>query len=70
MNVLKVFMGLMLVFIGITMLSISTLQNVQVGGVVMIGPIPIVFGTSPSMALFALIVVLVFIVFSLFVFRV
>jgi uncharacterized protein (TIGR00304 family) len=60
----------MLVFIGITMLSISTLQNVQVGGVVMIGPIPIVFGTSPSMALFALIVVLVFIVFSLFVFRV
>jgi uncharacterized protein (TIGR00304 family) len=58
MNVLKVFMGLMLVFIGITMLSISTLQNVQVGGVVMIGPIPIVFGSNSRMATIAIVLTL------------
>ena len=72
MNPVKVFTGIMLVFIGLTLLSLSSLsaQNVQVGGVVMIGPIPIVFGSSPAMASFALVMALVFLIFFLMAFRV
>ncbi len=70
MNPFKVFTGVMLVFIGLTLLSISSMQNVQYGGVVLIGPIPIVFGSSPAFASFALILALVFIVFFLVAFRI
>ncbi len=71
MNPFKVFAGITLVFVGLTLLSLSSIpaQNVQVGGVVMIGPIPLVFGSSPAMASFALVVALVFFLFFLFAFR-
>ncbi len=69
MNPFKVFAGITLIFVGLTLLSISSMSNVQFGGVVMIGPIPIVFGTSPSIAAFALVIAVVFLLFAFFAFR-
>ncbi len=58
MRVEKVFAGIVLVFMGISLLMISAAMhsaNVQYGGVVIIGPFPIAFGSTPSMAAFAII---------------
>jgi len=53
MRIDKVFMGFALMFMGIALLMLSTANaNVQYGGVVIIGPIPIVFGSSVDMAVF------------------
>jgi uncharacterized protein (TIGR00304 family) len=53
MRIDKVFMGFALMFMGIALLMLSTANaNVQYGGVVIIRPIPIVFGSSVDMAVF------------------
>jgi len=53
MRIDKVIMGFALMFMGIALLMLSTANaNVQYGGVVIIGPIPIVFGSSVDMAVF------------------
>ncbi len=72
MNPFKVFVGITLIFIGLSLLSLSTIantNNIQVGGVVMIGPIPIVFGNNPMMAYSALVIALIFFLFTIFLFR-
>ncbi|WP_048098208.1 TIGR00304 family membrane protein [Archaeoglobus sulfaticallidus] len=52
--------GFGLIMIGLAMLSLSTHANV--GGIILIGPIPIVFGSSPESASLALILGLFFFV--------
>ncbi|HID26317.1 MAG TPA: DUF131 domain-containing protein [Methanosarcinales archaeon] len=42
------------VVIGIGFLSETNLQNRQFGGLIMIGPIPIAFGTSSEITVFAM----------------
>ncbi len=57
MRVEKVFMGITLIFMGLALLMISSAMhsaNVQYGGVVIIGPFPIVFGSSLDMAVFGI----------------
>ena len=41
-----IFIGFMLIFIGTLMAAAGGETDVEGGGVIMIGPIPIVFGTS------------------------
>jgi len=41
-----IFIGFMLIFIGTLMAATGGETDVEGGGVIMIGPIPIVFGTS------------------------
>ena len=68
MNPVKVFSGVALVFLGLTLLVISQAgeANIEYGGVVIIGPIPIVFGTSVQLiALVILIAAAFLILFSL-----
>jgi uncharacterized protein (TIGR00304 family) len=48
-----IILGMALIMIGLSMLSLSTV-NADVGGVILIGPIPIVFGTSTESAYSAL----------------
>jgi len=50
----KIFIGFALLFMGITMLTVSA--NAEYGGVILIGPIPIVFGSSPEMAIAGIVV--------------
>ncbi len=60
MNPIKVFTGITLIFLGFTLLvlsqAMSQAENVEYGGVVIIGPIPIVFGSSTPLIAFAVIV--------------
>ncbi len=53
-----IFLGAILLTIGILKASITTGGEVKGGGVVMIGPIPIIFGTEPKYAILAAILAL------------
>ncbi len=50
----KVFVGFALLFLGLALFTISS--GGDVGGVLLIGPIPIIFGSSPQMAVTGIII--------------
>lgn len=52
----KVFIGLAIIFLGFALLALSYLPNAEVGGVIVIGPFPIVLASSPEMALFGIVI--------------
>ena len=52
MRIELVFMGIALIMIGIALMTISS--NFEYGGVIIIGPFPIVFGSSLNMVLFGI----------------
>ncbi len=57
MNLMK--FGFLLILIGFAFVFIGTIlsaQNAAFGGLVMIGPIPIAFGTSPWMTVIAMVI--------------
>ncbi len=64
MNPIKVFVGIAIIFLGLSLLALSQ-PNVQFGGVILIGPIPIVLSSSPSMAFFAIILAIAMLLFLL-----
>ncbi|RLJ00675.1 MAG: hypothetical protein DRP11_05550, partial [Candidatus Aenigmatarchaeota archaeon] len=47
LGIILIFVGMLLVMVGI----LSESRSVEGGGVVMIGPIPIIFGSNKNMAL-------------------
>ncbi|MBE8538635.1 TIGR00304 family membrane protein [Geoglobus acetivorans] len=57
MNPVKVFSGITLIFLGLTLYLISKAESVSFGGVVLIGPIPVVFGDSPDIMALAVIAI-------------
>lgn len=63
MNPFKIMVGVVLIFLGISMLIISQ-SNVEYGGVVVIGPIPIVFSSSPEMAIFSIVIAAIFLLIA------
>ena len=63
-----IFMGIALIMIGVALMAMST-ANVEYGGVIIIGPFPIVFGSSPSMALFGIVLAVMLIIFTLILMR-
>ncbi|MCD6494254.1 MAG: DUF131 domain-containing protein [Archaeoglobaceae archaeon] len=63
MNPFKIMVGVVLIFLGISMLIISQ-SNVEYGGVVVIGPIPIVFSSSPEMAMFSIVIAAIFLLIA------
>ncbi|MCD6373478.1 MAG: DUF131 domain-containing protein [Thermococcus sp.] len=54
-----ILVGFILIFIGTLLLAAHGEGEVEGGGVIMIGPIPIVFGTSRGAATFAMILALI-----------
>ncbi len=72
MRIEKVFMGITLIFMGLALLMIASAMhsaNVQYGGVIIIGPFPIVFGSSPGMALFGVMFAIVILLMTLMLLR-
>jgi len=70
MRIEKVFMGIALIFMGLALLAISSAmhaENVRYGGVVIIGPIPIVLGSSLDMAVLGIVLaaILIFVMLML-----
>ncbi|WP_457742207.1 TIGR00304 family membrane protein [Thermococcus sp.] len=58
-GIVLILIGFLLVFIGTLVSAFSGESEVQGGGVIMIGPIPIVFGTSRSAVTLAMILAVV-----------
>jgi uncharacterized protein (TIGR00304 family) len=68
MRVEKVFAGITLIFMGLALLTISSamnVANVEYGGVVIIGPLPIIFGSSLDMAVFGIVFAVILILLML-----
>ena len=63
-----IFMGIALIMIGVALMAMST-ANVEYGGVIIIGPFPIVFGSSPNMVTFGVVLAVMLIVLMLILMR-
>ncbi len=71
--------GVLLIAAGFMLVVISLIQTAMqsspgqsstgFGGVIMIGPIPIVFGSSPQMAIASMLISMALMVISFFLFR-
>ncbi len=55
MNPFKVFAGITIMMLGFMLLIISQFENVEYGGVIIIGPIPIIFASSQPILIFSII---------------
>jgi len=64
-GVILILTGFVLVLIGI----IYSAQKINIGGLIMIGPIPIAFGTSPEITVFAMVIGLVLMLLVFFLGR-
>jgi len=72
MKPILIFLGIILMFIGFFMITLGMIlpnggeeheeSNVKYSGVVMIGPIPIVFGNSPTLMIISILVAILMIV--------
>jgi len=68
MRVEKVFAGITLIFMGLALLMISSaasMGDVEYGGVIIIGPFPIIFGSSLDMAVFGIVFAVILILLML-----
>lgn len=67
MNPFKVFTGFVILMLGISLLLLSSSQNygAEYGGVVVIGPFPIVFASSPDIATFMILIAIIFVLLPL-----
>ena len=71
-GVLLIAIGFLLVIISLiqTVMQSSSVQgNTGFGGVILIGPIPIVFGSSPTMAIISIVTTIALMIISFFLLR-
>lgn len=67
MNIIK--LGIYIILIGFALVLIGmilSMQNTSFGGLIMIGPIPIAFGTSPEITIIAMLTGLLLIILYFF----
>jgi uncharacterized protein (TIGR00304 family) len=65
-----VVLGILLIFIGTALQSSSNDSKTEVhtGGVILIGPIPIIFGNDKALVLFAVVFAIILMILSYFLF--
>ena len=61
-GIIVIFIGIILVIIGTALQSTSQNEEVHTGGVILIGPIPIIFGNDKSLIVGAMIFAIVIII--------
>jgi len=59
-----IFAGFILLMVGLSLITLSS-ANVEYGGIILIGPIPIVFGSSAELAVSAALIGIVILFFLL-----
>lgn len=59
------FIGIMLIFIGFLYSALKSSESSEVGGVIVIGPIPIIFGTSEKAVKIAVIAAILLMVLAI-----
>jgi len=61
-GIIVIFLGIIMILIGTALQSTSKNEEVRTGGVILIGPIPIIFGNDRSLIIGAMIFAVVIIV--------
>ncbi|MDI9610142.1 MAG: DUF131 domain-containing protein [Archaeoglobaceae archaeon] len=56
MDLRGLFVGIALIVIGVTLLSLSDLQNVSYGALLLIGPIPVIVSSDVGLAILLLLI--------------
>lgn len=65
MNPFKVFTGLVILMLGISLLILNSAGSAEYGGIVIIGPFPIVFASNPDIATLMIFIAVIFILLPL-----
>lgn len=60
MDIGRLVMGFALVFLGLAIISISAISSISYGALVMIGPVPIVVSSDAGMAVFLMLLAVIF----------
>lgn len=61
-GIIAVFIGIIIIFIGSVLQSTSKTEEVHIGGVIMIGPIPIIFGNDKRLIIIGVIFAIILMV--------
>ncbi len=68
-RIVEVITGIMIIFIGLSLIAMDQLSGVgsgvEYGGIVVIGPFPILFGNSTSAIAISSIFLVIFVIFTL-----
>jgi len=70
-GIAAIILGMILIFLGTALQSTSKTENevqVKTGGIVLIGPIPIIFGNDKNMVIIAIIAAIIIIILSYILF--
>lgn len=61
-GIIVIFIGIIIIFIGTAMQASSKNSEVHTGGVILIGPIPIIFGNDKSMIVIGIVFAIIIMV--------
>jgi uncharacterized protein (TIGR00304 family) len=67
-GILVIFIGFILVFVGTALQGTNKTNEVKTGGVILIGPLPIIFGSDKGTIITAVILAIVLMVLAYFLF--
>ncbi|MGC9516270.1 MAG: TIGR00304 family membrane protein [Methanomicrobiales archaeon] len=69
LGIIVIFIGIIIIFAGTALQSTNSKEgNVKAGGVIMIGPVPIIFGTDKSFTIIAIVLAIILMIISYFLF--
>ena len=67
-GIIVIFLGMIIIFVGTALQSTSKSSDVHTGGVIMIGPIPIIFGNDKGLIITGMIFAVVIMALYYFLF--
>jgi uncharacterized protein (TIGR00304 family) len=67
-GIIVIFIGMILIFVGTALQSTSKTSEVHTGGVILIGPIPIIFGNDKGLIITGVVFAIVIMVLYYFLF--
>lgn len=67
-GILIIFIGFLLIFVGTALQASVKTSDVKTGGVILIGPIPIIFGSDKGTVVTAVVMAIILIILAYFLF--
>lgn len=67
-GIIVIFIGMILIFVGAALQSTSKTSEVHTGGIILIGPIPIIFGNDKGLIITGVVFAIVIMVLYYFLF--
>lgn len=69
MDVIRVFAGFVLIMLGLSLLTIQSVESVEYGSVILIGPIPIIIASDAGLASIAILLAVIMVAMILLMAR-